>query len=818
MNTMQEMCIVGQVDAIFFENPNNLYKVMRINVDLDETNALVEQELTLTGQFAAIHLDTTYEFYGQLVTHPKYGEQFQVTRYQQRTPTTENGLIDYLSSDRFKGIGKKLAERIVETLGMDAINVILSTPDVLKTIKGLTPEKRTGLYNTLLVHQGTEKVYMQLTEWGFGPKISERIYKAFQSQAIEKIKENPYVLVSEVTGIGFNIADKLAEQLGIEPLSIERIVASQITVVSEICNHNGDTYVKRERVIEASRTLLETSRPVLIDTALLEMGLDKAVLDKALYVLDEGYMLPSLYYAETGAVLSVDQFVRLNQTAIFSEEKIDEAIQYVIRQTKIQYDGTQQAALKVAIQSPLSIITGGPGTGKTTLIKGLITLHAYLHEYDLDEHFNQYELPPVLLAAPTGRAAKRMSEMTGLPASTIHRLLGYNRESSLDEFEPYTLDGKLLIVDEMSMVDTWLLHWLMKAIPYTMQVVFVGDQDQLPSVGPGRVFADLIESNTLPVISLSKIYRQAQNSSIIRLAHNIRQSILPQDLLVKQSDRSFIPCQSAQVTEVVGQIVTHAKQKGYTAERLQVLAPMYKGVAGITALNTLIQSILNPPASKKREVAYFDQIFRVGDKVLQLVNNADEGVYNGDIGWIEAIYKKGETDSGSDEMIISFDEKELVYKRGDFDQLTLAYCCSVHKSQGSEYPLVILPMVESYSRMLRRDLLYTAVTRAKESLILLGDPNSFVTAVEKLNTMRYTNLKDLLQTKLQESTELMHDDIEEDEVNSDALISQEEAVFIVQRDESPTNQWQLPDILTEETMWQVDPLIGMANMTPFDFL
>ncbi|WP_446455842.1 SF1B family DNA helicase RecD2 [Tuanshanicoccus lijuaniae] len=825
MNGLSEVLIVGQLDAIYFENPMNLYKVVRIKVDDEMTEVLKESEIVCTGQFATLHYDTQYEFYGNFTTHPKYGDQFAVKRYQQLAPTSEQGLVDYLSSDRFKGIGVILAQRIVETLGMEAIERIIQDGDVLKTVKGMTTQKQKDLREALLKFQGTERVFMQLSEWGFSPKFADKIYQKYKSAAIETIKENPYQLVVDIEGIGFSKADLLAEILGIEPDSLERIVAAYYTTVLEYCYQNGDTYLLEGECRQQTRKLLESARPYLIDDALMDSALDKAIMDKKLIRLLDGLMIPSLYFAEIGIAERLFKHIQFAQIEHFEESVIDEAIQEVIHVTGIQYDNHQQQALKLAIQSPCSIITGGPGTGKTTLVKGLITLHSILHDYRLSSIHKYGDFQPILLAAPTGRAAKRMNEMTNLPAQTIHRMIGYTRESNIEDFSnPVELDGKILIVDEMSMVDTWLMNWLIQAIPFHLQVVFVGDRDQLPSVGPGKVFNDLITSHSLPTIKLEKVYRQGADSTIISLAHEIRLGKIPADLLEKQIDRSFIPCSSNQVTDVVRQIVEQARTKQYDSTNMQVLAPMYKGPAGINLLNEQLQAIMNPPRRGLREITYFEQTFRVGDKVLQLVNNAEADVYNGDIGKIVAIFHKNETESNVEEILVEFETRELTYKRSDLDQLTLAYCCSVHKAQGSEYPLVVLPLVDLHSRLLRKDLLYTAVTRAKQRLVLVGNPNSFVKAATSATIPRATFLKDMIQLKMKQReqpkaasqpTKSEKDAVVEQESKSTAPVATAE-VSTELKETAQTDK--AIDSLTEETIWQIDPMIGMENLTPYDFL
>ena len=811
-----EELVVGVVEAIFFENPSNFYKVVRISVDQDETDLLLDEELVITGMFASLHLDTEYQFFGKLTNHPKYGEQFAVTRYQQKAPTSYEGLVDYLSSSRFKGIGKVLAERIVDELGQDAIDTIISDSNALKDVTGLSKAKAEDLREGLLRHQGTERIFMQLSEWGFGPALSDKIYRAYESETITVIKENTYKLIEDIDGIGFSKADQLAEQLDFDAEDINRIVAGIYVSVLELSNSDGDTYVPEEVAKKNGRKLLESSRRYLISDELLERAVELAVQNEQLMRLVDNLMIPSLYYAELNIVKKFDNYYQYEQIERFEEDEIDEAIEEVVKISGINYDESQRQALKTSIQSPISVITGGPGTGKTTLIKGIILLHSILHDYDLEQATKKVDENPVLLAAPTGRAAKRMQETTGLPASTIHRLIGFNRDSQVDEFYAAELDGSLLIVDEMSMVDTWLMNWLVQAIPYHLQVVLVGDKDQLPSVGPGKVFSDLIESDVLPVLRLEKIYRQAQGSTIIELAHNIRQGFLPEDFLMKQHDRSFIQAPAQQIGHVVQQIIEAAKKKGFDATNLQVLAPMYKGPAGINALNTLLQELLNPPKPRKREINHFDSVFRVGDKVLQLVNNSEDGVYNGDIGRIESIHFKKETASKVEEITVSFDNVELVYKKSDLDQLTLAYCTSIHKAQGSEYPLVILPLVDMFSRLLQKDILYTAITRAQSSLIMLGNPDSFYKAVTSEKEPRKTFLRDLLMVQFDKEASEDEDDEAEEQTKEEEPSQQTPEAEAIQMELE--EQIEEPLELTEATINQIDPMINMDGVTPYDFM
>ncbi|PMC58153.1 ATP-dependent RecD-like DNA helicase [Dolosicoccus paucivorans] len=783
----QEEYIVGQVEAIYFENPSNLYKVFRIQVDASESSIIVDDTIVCTGYFAELDYDLPYQFFGSIVNHPKFGEQFKVERYQQMEPTSKQGLIDYLSGHKFKGIGPVLATRIVDELGQDAINKIIEDSNALINVQGLSKTKQEELRNTLLQTQGTERIFITLGQWGFTAKMADKIYKAFQSKTIDLLQENPYLLVEKVEGIGFQKADQLAQTLDIKADSPDRLKAALLVVVQQYSLAEGDTYVEKETLLQETQKLLEKSRSFMVEEFLIEESLETAIEEELLMTLDNGVMLPSLYYAELGCVQLLSDLMEHTTFTPPSKKRIDEGIKAVINQVGIPYDKQQQAAIKTAMQSPVSIITGGPGTGKTTLVNGMIHLHEWLNPSKGDEQTT------VLLAAPTGRAAKRLSEMTDRPATTIHRLVGYTRESRRDEFVPLELEGTLLVVDEMSMVDTWLLYWLLQSIPFGLQVIFVGDRHQLPSVGPGQVFTDLILSKTLPTIELTHIYRQEEGSSIVELAHSIQKGELPSDFLDKRDDRSFIPCTADQVPQVVERVVQFALQKGYDAQTMQVLAPMYKGPAGINRLNELLQEEMNPLKGQMREIKSFNHSFRHADKVLQLENDAELGIYNGDIGMIEGVYRGEETESKSDELVVDFDGLEITYTRSNFDQLTLAYCTSIHKSQGSEYPLVILALVNTYSKMLRRDLLYTAITRAKGSLVLLGNPQDFVTAVNNGGQERRTLLKELLQVKFETQEE---------------VFEEEEQAIIQQQLEEPIR-------LTEETWDQIDPMIGMNNVTPY---
>lgn len=836
--------IVGQIQAIYYENPTNLYKVIRVLVDPNQTEIQTDSELVMTGYFSSLHYETDYSFYGQMVDHPKYGEQFSVSHYQQRTPSSAEGLIAYLSSDRFSGIGKKLASNIVQSIGEDAIDKILSQPDLLDDVKGLTAKKAKIVYEGLVHHRGTERIYMQLNQWGFSMRLADKIFQKYQMDTLDKLKENPYRLIEDIEGIGFARADSLADQLGFEPDDPFRIMAALYAVVSDLSFQSGDTYIPQTLAKSQAVSLLEKARPFIIGPELIEAGLDKAILEERLLRVLDGLMIPSLYMAERGIASQLDRLLTYNDTGYYPLDQVKIHIETIKEKTGIDYDHLQEEALYKAIQAPVSIITGGPGTGKTTLVKGLIDLFCLLEE---DADFDPKE--EILLVAPTGRAAKRMNEMTGMKASTIHRLLGFNKESGDQSEEGYVaieqIEGHLLIVDEMSMVDTWLMHWLLQAVPNHMKVVLVGDKDQLPSVGPGKVFSDLIASSYIPTIQLERIYRQGQDSSIISLAHAIRQGSLPSNFMDKQADRSFIACHDHQTSQVVTDIVKQALKKGFDIQTLQVLAPMYKGQAGIDQLNQALQALINPAKAGTKTVQHFDNIFRVGDKVLQLVNNAEADIYNGDIGIISAILDEDQTESNQVEVEVNFDGRYHSYRKADLDQITLAYCCSIHKAQGSEYPLVILPMLHRYGRMLRKDLLYTAVTRAKTSLVLVGNPQAFQEAVKGHVRSRQTLLPHLLGLKFKGRPKLNvsdgpsalnslpQDQALEEEQGLNPGVDHEHEGLTGDRPNSVTEnlhhksdleskaqdqELMLDYCLTVANVTLIDPMVGMDGISPYDFL
>ncbi|WP_368739899.1 SF1B family DNA helicase RecD2 [Enterococcus casseliflavus] len=732
---------VGHVAAIFFQNPSNFYKVLLVKVT--ENNAdYKDSEIVVTGSFGEIQEEEKYRFFGELVNHPKYGVQLKAESYQQEQPISEQGLIAYLSGEKFPGIGKKTAEKIVDLLGEEAIDRMLEEPTLLEQIPGLNESKQKMILDTVRQNHGMDQVIVGLSRYGFGSQLSFAIYQAYKNEALAIIEENPYQLVEDIEGIGFKRSDGIAEQLGIEASSPQRFRAAVLHQIFAQSLQTGNTFIHAQDLLEQTLRLLETSRPIEIAPDDLASTIIQLVEEGKIQQEETRLYENSLYFSEWGIASSIERLLSRKKEIVYPEKKISKTLRKIEKHLGITYGSSQEEAIKEAIRSPLFILTGGPGTGKTTVINGIVQLFAELNDLDLEPSKYSDETFPILLAAPTGRAAKRMNETTGLPSGTIHRLLGLNGREKAPSISPKELEGGLLIVDEMSMVDTWLANTLFKSIPTNMQVIFVGDKDQLPSVGPGQVLHDLLAIDAIPKQELTEIYRQGDGSSIIPLAHAIKNGQLPADFTQNQKDRSFFACDAYKIEPLIAQIVKRAKDKGYTPQDIQVLAPMYRGAAGIDALNKMMQEIFNPNDGTKKEVTFNDTVYRIGDKVLQLVNSPEDNVFNGDMGQIVGITLAKQSEDKVDELVIQFDANEVTYKRNEWNKITLSYCCSIHKSQGSEFQMVILPMVHQYQRMLQRNLLYTAVTRSKEMLILLGEPQAYQTCVNHESATRLTTLKE----------------------------------------------------------------------------
>lgn len=725
--------IKGELLHLIYHQEDSLYTVAKIKITAS-SEKMEEKETVVVGLMAKPDRDNIYLFHGHMTDHPRFGKQFKFDTYKKEVPDTKQGLILYFSSDRFPGVGRKTAESIVHTFGTDVISIILSHPSRLAEVPKLDSEKADIIHSQLLEDQGIEEVLMKLYEYGFGLRLAIKIYQTYQTEALSIIKNNPYKMVEDVEGVGFIKADQIGRKQGVTGDHPDRIKAAVMYTLQEQSLNEGHVYVESERVIASAKELLEHGDDEVIDPLKVAEVILQQVEEEKIVEENEALYMPSLYFAEQGIATNIRRLLLQEKVEEFPQAELLKAIGSVEDRFQVTYAPSQKMAIETAVASPIMMLTGGPGTGKTTVIQGVIEVYAALKGLSVhkDDYRGSKDPFPFLLAAPTGRAAKRMTESTGLPASTIHRLLGYKgaEGEGYEKDEESPLEGELLILDEMSMVDTWLANQLFRAVPNGMQVVIVGDEDQLPSVGPGQILTDLLEAEQIPTVRLTDIYRQSEDSKIITFSHDIKNGALPETIDKSSDDLRFFPCEAESVPEAVERICRGAIAKGYTAREIQVLAPMYRGSAGIDNLNKMLQELFNAKGERTKEVAFGDVVYRSGDVVLQLVNNPEENVFNGDRGEIVAILTEKETADKKMQIVVSFDGTEVVYAKQDLTQITHAYCCSIHKSQGSEFPIVIMPVVKSYYRMLRRKLIYTGVTRAKQFLLLCGDWKAMQYAVE----------------------------------------------------------------------------------------
>lgn len=800
---------IGQVQSEIFTSPDSFFKVLIVSVE--EANFdWHESEITVTGSFGDLSDDQTYRFEGKIVEHPRYGQQFQATSYHVNRPTSKDGLVDFLSGKQFTGIGKKTAEKIVDKLGTDAINKIIADPHVLDKLK-LRKAVKDSLVDNLRANQGMDEIIIGLNDLGFGANLSSAIFDKYGEETLHIINENPYQLAAEIDGISFNRADQVAQKLGIATDDSRRIDAAIIQTLDDLTMETGDTFTTTKPLLQQTIQLLAQGSGGRVSTDLIANQIVELEKNQEISYADEKIYPTALYNAEWQIADHLHRLLTVDQEKL-PATTIEKTVTKVADQSGITYDQVQKEAIKTALNSKVMLLTGGPGTGKTTIIKGIVASYAKIHDLSLDVNEYKEKSFPVLLAAPTGRAAKRMSEATDLPASTIHRLLGLNGREMPTDMNARDLEGSLLIIDEMSMVDTLLFKTLIQAVPTSMHVVLVGDKDQLPSVGPGQVFHDLLDFAELPKVELTNIHRQAADSTIIPLAHAIKEGKLPPDLTNKMPDRSFISCHANQVPSVVQQIIDLSKKRGYSANDIQILAPMYRGQAGIDRLNELAQQAYNPPANGKQEVDFRGLTFRVGDKVLQLVNVPEKNIFNGDIGKITAIESGRTVGKKNESITVDFDGNEVSYSRMEWNQLRLAYCISIHKAQGSQFKMVLLPIVQQFSRMLQRNLLYTAITRAAEKLVLIGEPYAVVTSVKNEAVNRKTSLVDRLGKVWSRHGELKSKlDHQTDSLTKELASPQPVQKEPEQLINNDAQQYILTaDLINSET---IDPLIGMENIS-----
>ncbi|WP_308689336.1 ATP-dependent RecD-like DNA helicase [uncultured Streptococcus sp.] len=774
-----EFYFSGTIERIIFENPSSFFRILLLNID--DTDADFDDfEIIVTGTMADIIEGEDYTFWGNLVQHPKYGEQLKLIRYERAKPTSK-GLVKYFSSDHFKGIGVKTAQKIVDLYGDNTIDKVLAEPEKLHDIVGLSAKNREAFIMKLRQNYGTERVLAKLSEYGISNKLAFQIQDFYKEETLEIVEHYPYQLVEDIQGIGFKIADQLAQSLGIESTAPERFRAGLLHTLLTQSMEKGDTYLEAKELLEHTIELLESSRQIELAPNSVADELAHLIEEDKVQNVDTKIFENSLFFAEEGICNNLLRILEKENQNKYEPEKIEAALTHIEEEFAISYDAIQKQAICNAIQHKIFILTGGPGTGKTTVINGIIAVYALLHGLDL--HKSQ-DLP-ILLAAPTGRAARRMNELTGLPSATIHRHLGMTGDDDTSHLDDY-LDADFIIVDEFSMVDTWLANQLLSNISSNSKLLIVGDADQLPSVSPGQVLADLLKIPLLPQTKLEKIYRQGEDSTIVTLASQIQKGVLPPDFTEKKADRSYFEARSEHIPQMIERIVEAAIRSGIPAQDVQVLAPMYRGQAGIDHINKLMQNLINPAEKEQLIFEATDGQYRQGDRVIHLVNDAESNVFNGDLGYITDLLPAKYTDSKQDELTINFDGNEIVYQRSEWYKIRLAYAMSIHKSQGSEFPVVILPITSSSHRMLQRNLIYTAITRAKSKLILLGEKSAFAFAVQNTGTTRKTYLKERF----------------EDFLNVEKVIHTS-----VDNLETTVENY----VLTEENFLKINPMIGITD-------
>lgn len=721
---MKDNFIKGFLYKEIYRNEMNgymvgLFKIKDNNIDFNQNI------IHITGILPKLSEKKEYILYGELVVHNKYGKQFNVTSFDINLPTKEEELVVFLSSDLFP-IGEVTAKRIVDTYHEETINKILENKDCLQIIPRLNKQKIDKIYNTLLEYQSTSNIVLELTKLGFDMKDSLSLLNKYNKKILDNVNNNVYDLI-DTDDMSFIKIDEIALSMGITDTDDRRIKALIIYIMKSLCFNNGDTYLLLE---EISSTL---ANYISITSEKLDYLMLKLVKDKKIIIEDKRYYLRKFYEAEK---YICERLCFLNDMSITSDISIDKYIDNKEKDNNIKYDELQKKAIHSGVNNNITIITGGPGTGKTTIVKAIVNI--LIHEKKIKKD-------DISLLAPTGRASKKLMETTSISASTIHKYLGWDKDTNTFATDEYCPNSqKYVIVDEVSMIDTLLMEALLKGIRRDTKLILVGDYYQLPSVSEGQVLKDIIDSDCLPVIRLNQIYRQSEGSYILNLAYDIKNKNISEDLFIKKDDYLYINSDNDNTSSYIKEIVKKALKKGYTDREVQVLAPMYKSLNGIDNLNIILQDLFNPKTDSKREIKVGDIIFREYDKVLQLVNDPDNNVYNGDIGYIEEIIISKEKKIVN-QININYDGTIVNYTPDKFINFRHGYAISIHKAQGSEFDMVIMPITNSFKRMLNNKLIYTGVTRAKKSLVVVGDSSSFIYGINNdYIDSRKTYLKDLI--------------------------------------------------------------------------
>lgn len=714
--------------SIFESNSGYHIGIFKVNDTNDEKiKDYIGKSITFTGYFHELNDIDNYIMYGNLINHDKYGEQFQVESYDRCKPEEKDSIVEFLTSGLFKGIGEKKAKNIVDVLGKDTLKIIIENPSNLILIPGITKANVDTLHNKLKEYEASYETIIYLSEMGFSQRDSMIIYNFYKKNIRSIVENNIYKLVDDISDLYFKKIDSIALKSGIEKDSIIRIEAAIIYIMEEVSNTFGHCYYGYNEIsMYLPRVLGCNISDELVDNTLKELVKDSKIVIKA----DRLY-LKDMYDAEC---LIVKRFRLLNSNKEVKSTKIDTYIKELEANFGIEYNESQLEAIKKSCTKDFLIITGGPGTGKTTIMKGIVELFRTINKLSYEKMDQK-----LALLAPTGRAAKRMSEATNQRASTIHRFLKWSKETNKFQINEYNKSKvEFVIIDECSMIDTYLMANLLKGLSANCKIILVGDDHQLPSVGPGDVLHDIIESNTLEIVKLTQLYRQGNDSNIISLAYDIRNKSINDSIFNIKDDLTFIKCSDNEVLNNICEISRTYKDLNY--KKFQILVPMYKGLNGIDNINQKVQEIFNPKNKNKKENKIGDVIFREEDKVIQLTNMPDDNVYNGDIGLIDTV-----NNSQKKEIDIDFDNNIVKYTPSNFNNFRLAYAISIHKAQGSEFDVVVLPIVKGYNKMLYQKLVYTAVTRAKKKLYLIGDISALIQAANNdSKDTRRTSIKEYL--------------------------------------------------------------------------
>ncbi|MCB1135055.1 MAG: ATP-dependent RecD-like DNA helicase [Chlamydiia bacterium] len=714
--------IFGHIERITFHNEENGFTVAKLKEPR-------KKDLTcIVGSLPGLQVGETVHCKGTWKRDLAYGLQFLVSTWDVKLPADAGAIEKYLSSGLIKGIGPAYAKRIVARFGADTLNVIDTSPERLTEVDGLGPKRLERIRRCWEEQKAIRQVMIFLQSYGVSPSYAQKIYRAYGDDAMERVKDNPYCLARDIHGIGFKRSDQIAEKLGISKDSPKRIEAGIEYVLSELSN-DGHVCYPLDAFLTAAKQMLEVEEPPVMERAKALEAASRVALEQ----LDcDGVprtfiWLRPLYLTEHGIGRQLQRLVKA-PTGLRGVQ-VEAATTWVQEQMRMRLATEQIAAVQRAVTDKVLIITGGPGTGKSTITKAILAITAKLTS-------------KIVLAAPTGRAAKRMAEICHRSASTIHSLLEFDfKAGGFKRNRDHPIECDLIVIDEASMIDTVLMYSLLKAIPSHARVVFVGDIDQLPSVGPGNVLRDMIDSDTLPVCRLEQIFRQGKGSRIILNAHRINRGVFPEINSEPDSDFFFIEREDTEevLNTLIGVVTQRLPKKyGFNAiDDIQVLAPMRRGPIGIENLNFLLQERLNP---KGDQIQRGGHTYRVGDKVMQIRNNYQRDVYNGDVGRIRAI------DQDEQQLLVTFDGKDVDYEFGDLDELVLAYAVSIHKYQGSECPCVVMPVHTSHFKMLHRNLLYTGVTRGKSLVVLVGTKKALAIAVRNNEVLRrYTGLQHCLK-------------------------------------------------------------------------